>query len=138
VRVHSSSTVTERSAETISLTLPADPRYATVARIVVGGLAARLNLSYEALDDLQLAVETLLGEEQILGGDQVTMDLDVEEGTLGIVIGPIDTEVARSALDSGGPLSLRVVLAAVVDETVVDETTQTLRLRKAVPMLQRD
>lgn len=52
--------MTERSAETISMTLPADPRYATVARIVVGGLAARLNLSYESLDDLQLAVETLL------------------------------------------------------------------------------
>ena len=90
--------MTERSAETISLTLPAEPRYATVARIVVGGLAARLNLSYEALDDLQLAVETLLGEEEILSGDHVTLDLDVGEGALDIVIGPIDAEAARTAL----------------------------------------
>ena len=130
--------MTERSAETISLTLPADPRYATVARIVVGGLAARLNLSYEALDDLQLAVETLLGDEQILADDRVTMDLEVGEGALAIAIGPIDPVAARTALDGGGDLSLRVVLAAVVDDAAVDDATATFQLRKSVPALQHD
>lgn len=130
--------MTERSADIISLTLPADPRFATVARIVVGGLAARLNLSYESLDDLQLAVETLLAEEDLLAGDSVTLDLDVGEGSLAIAIGPIDVPAARASLDGGEDLSLRVVLDAVVDEAVVDDETATVRLRKDAPALQRD
>jgi hypothetical protein len=130
--------VAERSAETISLTLPADPRYATVARIVVGGLAARLNFSYESLDDLQLAVETVLAEERLLADDSVTLELDVGEGSLGVAIGPVDPAAARSTLDGSGDLSLRVVLDAVVDETAVDDASATVRLRKNAPMLQRD
>jgi hypothetical protein len=127
-----------RGAETISLTLPADPRYATVARIVVGGLAARLNLSYETLDDLQLAVETLLAEAQLLADEDVTLDMVVDEDSLVIAIRPIDPAVARSLLDGGGELPLRIVLAAVVDDAVVDDSTATLRLCKSVPALQRD
>jgi hypothetical protein len=130
--------VAEHSAETISLTLPADPRYATVARIVVGGLAARLNFSYESLDDLQLAVETVLAEERLLANDSVTLELDVGEGSLGVAIGPVDAAAARSALDGSGDLPLRVVLDAVVDETAVDDASATVRLRKNSPMLQRD
>lgn len=128
----------ERNAETISLTLPADPRYATVARIVVGGVAARLNLSYETLDDLQLAVETLLAEERIFPGDHVSLELEVGERSLAITIGPIDPAAVRSALDEDGDLPLRIVLAAVVDEAVVDDATTTLRLLRTVPALQHD
>ena len=138
VRGAPASALSERSAETISLTLPADPRYATVARIVVGGLAARLNFSYESLDDLQLAVETLLAEKQILAGDSVTLPLAVSDGSLGVAIGPVDPAAARSTLDGGGDLSLRVVLDAVVDETAVDDASATVRLRKDAPALQRD
>lgn len=138
MRLHSSSTVTERNAETISLTLPADPRYATVARIVVGGVAARLNLSYETLDDLQLAVETLLAEEQILTGDHVDLELEVGAGSLAVTIGPIDPAAMRSALDEEGGLPLRIVLAAVVDEAAVDDTTATLRLLRSFPALQHE
>lgn len=133
--------MTERGAETVSLTVPADPRYATVARIVVGGLAARLNLSYETLDDLQLAVETLLAEERILAGDSVTLDIGVDEAdeaSLVVAIGPIDPAAARSVLGGGGELSLQVVLAAVADTAAVDDATATLRLRKSVPALRRD
>lgn len=130
--------MTEGCAETISLSLPADPRYAGVARIVVGGLAARLNLSYESLDDLQLAVETLLGEELLVAGERVELELAVHDSMLGITIGPIDVGAARARLDGGGDLPLQTVLAAVVDETIVDEATASLRLRKDVPTLQRD
>jgi hypothetical protein len=130
--------VKEPCPETVRLRLPADARYATVARIVVGGLAARLNLSYETLDDVQLAVELLLAEEHLLADDQVTLDLDVLDRALAIAIGPIDVEAARARLDGAGDLPLQVTLAAVVDETVVDDMTETLRLRKNIPVLQRD
>ena len=53
-------------------------------------------------------------------------------------IRPIDPAVARSLLDGGGELPLRIVLAAVVDDAVVDDSTATLRLCKSVPALQRD
>lgn len=130
-------TVAEPSSETISITLPNDARYASVARIVVGGLAARLSVSYESLDDLQLAVETLLAENELIPADHVTLDLTVGDGSLSIELAPIDPRAASAALQGGGD-PLRMVLAAVVDETIVDERRSALRLRKDLPTLQRD
>lgn len=138
MRLHSSSTVTGRDADTISLTLPAEPRYATVARIVVGGVGARLNLSYETLDDLQLAVETLLAEKRILSDDHVSLELEVGEGSLAITIGPIDPVATRSALVEDGDLPLGIVLGAMVDEAVVDDATATLFLLRTFPALQHE
>lgn len=131
-------TMGESSTDTISMTLPRDAGYASVARLVVGGLAARLDVSYESLDDLQLAVETLLGEGQLMQAERVTLDVSVGDGSLSIELTPIDARATAAALDGGGDPSLRMVLAAVVDETVIDETRSTLRLRKDLPALQRD
>jgi hypothetical protein len=132
-----SPTVSDTRPDRISITLPKGAQYASVARIVVGGLAARLNVSYESLDDLQLAVETVLAEEQLIAGDQATLDLDVGDGSVVIELGPIDVRATRVALGAGD-LSLQTVLGVVVDETVVDEGRSTLRLRKALTTLQRD
>lgn len=131
-------TMGESSTDTISMTLPRDAGYASVARLVVGGLAARLDVSYESLDDLQLAVETLLGEGQLMQAEHVTLDVSVGDGSLSIELTPIDARATAAALDGEGDPSLRMVLAAVVDETVIDETRSALRLRKDLPALQRD
>ncbi len=126
--------------DAISLTLPARARYASVARIVVGGLAARLNLSYESLDDLQLAVESILAEERLATEATVTLDLRITDETLTIDVGPIEPSAARAALERTDPVALRVVLAAVVDrvEVVEEGSSGRLRLEKAVPVLPRD
>ena len=41
----------------ISLTLPADRDYYRVAHLVLGGLAVRLNLTFEHLEDLPIALD---------------------------------------------------------------------------------
>ena len=46
------------SADAITLSIPHAKPYHGVARLVVGGLAARLELTYEHLEDLQLALAT--------------------------------------------------------------------------------
>ena len=44
----------------IKLKIPHQPSYHGVALLVVGGLAARLDVSYEQLEDVQLALESVL------------------------------------------------------------------------------
>src|SRR5919206_2956280 len=46
--------------DTIELTTPVGRDWDPVVRLVLGGIADRLNLGFEELDDLQLAVERLL------------------------------------------------------------------------------
>ena len=44
------------------LTIPRDEGFGNVAQLVLAGVAARLNLTYEVLDDLGTALATLLEE----------------------------------------------------------------------------
>lgn len=106
----------------ITLTLPGDRRFATVARIVVGGLAARLDLPYEALDDLQLGVESVLAEAALFdGGSEVTLEVAIDDESLEVAIGPLDATAASRALEAnngtreGTGIDLQTVLAAVAD-----------------------
>jgi len=48
------------SGDEICLTLPADEAFHGVAHLVLGGLAVRLDLTYENLQDLELALDALL------------------------------------------------------------------------------
>ena len=55
----------------ITLTLPAERDFHRVAHLVLGGLAVRLNLTFEHLEDLQLALDGLLdhqSEEDVVVG----------------------------------------------------------------------
>jgi hypothetical protein len=101
----------------ITLTLPRDRDFHRVAHLVLGGLAVRLELTIETLEDLQLAFSAILDRA---GSDgEVTMAITLRDGTLEARIGPIDLgdELAREDDDS---LSLRRVLSAVVDDAQVD------------------
>ena len=44
----------------ITLTLPREPEFHRVAHLVLGGLAVRLNLTIENLEDLELALDAIL------------------------------------------------------------------------------
>ncbi len=50
-------------SEAIRLTIPRTRPYYGVARLVVGGLAARLDLSFEYLEDLHVALESIVGND---------------------------------------------------------------------------
>ncbi|HZQ04799.1 MAG TPA: hypothetical protein VFA88_12365 [Gaiellaceae bacterium] len=111
----------------ITLTIPPDREFHRVAHLVVGGLALRLDLTIEALEDLQIALDTLLGLAES-GGD-VTVVLTSRDGIVEARVGPVDVvdELDRPDEDD---LGLQRVLATVVDDVDVDG--EWVRLTKRV------
>ena len=118
----------------IKLTIPDDPRYHGVARLVVGGLAARLELSYEHLEDLQLALASVLENDGYTVGPEVNVELMVDEGSLELRIGPLNGETLRADLEreSETEIGLGRLLRTVVETVEVEERPegQWLRLEK--------
>jgi hypothetical protein len=71
----------------VTLTLPIEG-YENVARLVSGGLASRLDFGFEAVDDLQLAIELVLRSLPSRSG-AVNISLVNEQGSLTVLIGPV-------------------------------------------------
>jgi hypothetical protein len=124
--------------EAIELTLPAGREWHAVARLVLGGVADRMNLSYEDLDDLQLAVERLLVEAA--SQDTVRLRIDVVDHGVRVGVGPLAERTIADALQGPdaepGELTLRRILQTVVDSFGVEEAEEggiVVRLQKAVP-----
>ena len=86
-------------SDEIRLTLPHESDFHGVAHLVVGGLAVRLNLTLENLEDLKLAVDELL--DQPAAGDEVTVVLRVEDGRIRARVGPLDGPALRESLAQG-------------------------------------
>ena len=126
------------SADSITLSIPHAKPYHGVARLVVGGLAARLALSYEHLEDLQLALESVLESEGYVAGDEVTVVLVVGPDSVVMEIGPLDPVALHESLDhdSDDTISLARLLSTLVEEVSVEEREggHRLRLEKRVPM----
>ena len=107
------------NADEICLTLPADEEFHGVAHLVVGGLAVRLDLTYEHLEDLELALDTLL--EQSTDGRDVTVRIQVADDELTTVVGPF-TSVRKDVEDVGeDSLSVGRILATVCDRVGVTD-----------------
>jgi hypothetical protein len=108
------------SVDEISLTLPADEAFHRVAHLVLGGLAVRLEVTYEHLEDIELALDTLL-ERRDDDGD-VTVRLQVGEGELRTLVGPFGKNVLNELEhDVGEGLDLRRILEAVCDGVEVSD-----------------
>jgi hypothetical protein len=123
-------------AEVITLTLPHDQRFVNVARIVVGGLAARLDLPYESLDDLQLAVESVLSEQPYVASEEVTIEIAVGDRMVSVRMAPLDTEaIERDLGASEDGIGLGTLLGAVVDSVRFEDRDggRWLLLEKRVP-----
>jgi len=102
----------------ITLTLPHEREFHRVAHLVLGGLALRLELTIETLEDLQLALSTIL--DRAKGDGEVTVSMALIDGVLETSIGPVDLsdELAGGEDDQG--LSLRRILWTVVDDVQVE------------------
>jgi hypothetical protein len=126
------------SPDTIELTTPVGRDWDPVVRLVLGGIADRLNLGFEELDDLQLAVERLLLEAG--SQDSVKLSFEVSETGVRTRIGPLRAAALAEALQGPPPrpgeLTLRRILETVVDsfgvEQVADDEQVIVRLEKVV------
>src|SRR4051794_7877501 len=112
----------------ITLTIPGDRDFHDVAHLVLGGLASRLNLTLESLEDLQIAVDAVLGQTASAGDVTVSMRLDGDD--LETTIAPVDVRRELARAGDGEEIGLRRVLDTVVDDVDADE--DRVRLTKRV------
>ena len=89
--------------EHVTLSVPAAPEFRGVVRLVVGGIASRCGLSFEHVDDLQMAVDALLNSQRT-ATEELELDASIGE-CLRLRVGPFD--------DRGGDSSQRVLRALV-------------------------
>ena len=125
------------TAADIRLKIPHEKPYHGIARLVVGGLAARLDLSYEHLDDLQLALGTVLENEGYSRSAEVTVELRVRDDGVEMAIGPLHAPEVQTDLEkSGDALSLRRLLSTVVERVELEQRPDGgwLRLEKRIPL----
>jgi len=102
------------TGDQITLTIPSDGPFNEVAHLVLGGVAARLNLSYESLDDLETALDAVL-ERANEPGD-VTVQLRLAAGAIVARLGPFGASLrAELERDEEDEVNLRRVLDTVVD-----------------------
>lgn len=107
----------------VEIEAPLDLAYQGVIRLIVGGVAEQASFGFEAMDDLQLAIERLLAET---GGDgQVKMSFELSDGGVRTRVGPLREQRLAQVLQQGdgetGTLSLRRILSTVVDSFGVEE-----------------
>ena len=109
--------------ERIDLEAPLSGDFQAVVRLIIGGIAERVDFAFEEIDDLQLAVERLLAEAGTIG----SVRLSFEVGADGIRprVGPLSEHKVAEARRDGdampGELTLRRILQTVVDSFGVDE-----------------
>jgi hypothetical protein len=108
--------------ERVEIDTPLDLAFHGVVRLVVSGIAEQANFGFEAMDDLQLAIERLLAEA---GGDgRVKISFELGHGTVRTRIGPLREGSLAAALQEprgdGSTLPLARILSAVVDSFGVE------------------
>jgi hypothetical protein len=107
--------------EEIIVTIPRERPFGAVAGFVLGGVAARQGLTIDVLDDLHLAIETLLDREEAEEGE-VSVVLRVSEGVVDACIGPFArATVAELEHEADERLGLRRLLTTVVDSVELAE-----------------
>jgi hypothetical protein len=105
--------------EEVRLALPAQEDFRHLAHLVVGGLAARKDLTYDVLEDLQVAFDALLACREDEG--EIVVSMSVDGGEVRATVGPFTT-AALAQLDRGpGDLPLRRVLQTVLDDVAVHD-----------------
>jgi hypothetical protein len=110
-------------AERIDLEAPLSGAFQAVIRLIIGGIAERVDFAFEEIDDLQLAVERLLAEQGQSGN--VSLSFEVGEDRIRTRVGPLSESAIADALHDAnlrpGELTLRRILQTVVDSFGVEE-----------------
>ena len=126
--------------DVVTLVLPREPEFHSVARLVLAGLGARLQLTYEHLEDLQLGVGTLL--EHSDGDADLVVSIAVGESAISTEVGPFEGDGLRRELERGdqGGVGLKRLLDTVVDSVELKESPSgtVVRLVKHVDLANAD
>ena len=107
------------TGDMITLTIPREQPFHEVAHLVLGGVAARLNLTFESIDDLETALDAIL--ERASEDGEVTVELRLADRAIVTRVGPLAVDALREELDrDDGSVGLRRILDTVVDDYELD------------------
>ena len=82
------------TTEEIRLVIPAEEDFRPIAHLVTGGLATRLDVTYDDLEDLQVGIEALLALRD--DTDELVVSLSAEDGVLHAALGPFPPETVQA------------------------------------------
>jgi hypothetical protein len=106
--------------DTVEITIPRERDFSIIAELVIGGIAARHDVTLEVLDDLQLALASLLEHDEADDGE-VTVLLQIGDDTIDVAVGPVGEHTAAVLHDDAGEtLGLRRLLDTTVDKASVN------------------
>jgi anti-sigma regulatory factor (Ser/Thr protein kinase) len=105
--------------DVVTLQLPRERDFFGVAHLVLGGLGARLDLTYDVLEDMTTAIDELLNRREAT--EDVTLTVKLQENVISATVGPFGGRVADELTSGGEGLGLRRVLDAVVDDVRLTE-----------------
>jgi serine/threonine-protein kinase RsbW len=120
----------EPHTDETTLTVPAAPEFVRIARLTGAGLATRVGMGYDEVEDLRIAVgeacSLLIGSGQRAGTLTLSFALATESITVTIV-----GQLAGDAPGDDGDTELSdQILAAVVDEHGVELAADTVWITK--------
>ena len=105
--------------DVVTLQLPRDRDFFGVAHLVLGGLGARFDLTYDVLDDMTTALDELLERREAI--DDVTLEVEIGDNEITTTVGPFGGQVVDELHASDAGLGLRRVLETVVDKVSISE-----------------
>ena len=110
-------------ADTIRLEVTASAAAFPVVRLVLGGVAARVDLSLDEIEDLYVAVEELLSAAEGAGeGPRHELVIELDDDGVPVNAGPFHTSALRSRLtgtEPSGQYDLQTVMRGVVQSVEV-------------------
>jgi hypothetical protein len=101
------------TTEEIRLVIPAEEDFRPIVHLVTGGLASRLDVTYDDLEDIQVAVDAVLALRDDEG--ELTVVLGADDGVVRAAIGPFEPDALQPSDTSEGGLDLQRVLETVCD-----------------------
>jgi anti-sigma regulatory factor (Ser/Thr protein kinase) len=106
-------------SDEITLVVPAQEDFRPIVHLVVGGLAVRLDLTMDALEDLQVALDALLARRDDEGDVVVRVVFDAQ--VMRATVGPLPSALLDDLERDGNELGLRRVLETVCDTFEIEE-----------------
>lgn len=103
--------------DTVTVTVPSDPEFLHILRQLAGGIAAKLRLTIDDIDDLKLAVDEAASSilTRLPSTSEITLALDTDDATLRATVSsdaPTEVWPIPGLLDS---LSWKVITGLVGD-----------------------
>jgi hypothetical protein len=100
-----------------TISIPRERAFSTVAELVLGGIAARHDVTIDVLDDLQLALDALLDHD-----GNVSVLLRVAADHIEASLGPVgDSIAAELEHDAGEGIGLRRLLETTIDDVALSD-----------------